>query len=92
MAKAKSKKPITRWSDGSVPAEELAPNERIAHEVVSEYRDLAPSIEKIMNAEMDEDARHEALTAFRTSLGSIGDPNRDPRVAITNAGGTLAEG
>jgi hypothetical protein len=84
---AKKKVPATRWHDGTTPIEDLAPNELIAHEVVSQYGDLAPSITRIMDAELTDDQRNVALTAFRESLGTIGDPNRDPRVAINNAGG-----
>ncbi len=85
---AKAKKKVTRWSDGSIDVEELGPSERIAHELVSEFADLAPSVEKIMDAEISDDGRSEALELFRASLGAIGDPNRDPRAAITAAGGT----
>ena len=85
MAKAKAKKKLTRWSDGSVPDEELAPNERIAHEIVSDKGDLAPSVQKIMDADLDDEGRRVALESFRDSLGEVGDPNRDPQVAIENA-------
>lgn len=85
---AKAKKRVTRWADGETDIEELGPNERIAHELVSEFADLSPSVEKIMDAEISEEGRGEALELFRSSLGSIGDPNRDPRVAIVTAGGT----
>ena len=84
---AKKKVPATRWHDGTTPIEDLAPNELIAHEVVSQYGDLAPSITRIMDADLTDDQRNVALASFRNSLDSIGDPNRDPRVAITNAGG-----
>lgn len=84
---AKKKVPATRWHDGTTPIEELAPNELIAHEVVSQYGDLAPSIMRIMDAELTDEQRNTALNSFRESLGTIGDPNRDPRVAITNAAG-----
>jgi hypothetical protein len=85
---AKAKKKVTRWSDGSIDVEDLAPSERIAHELVSEFADLSPSVEKIMDAEISDEGRSRALELFRTSLDAIGDPNRDPRVAITAAGGT----
>lgn len=85
---AKAKKKVTRWSDGSVDPEDLAPSERIAHELVSEFADLAPSVETIMDAEISDDGRIEALELFRASLDSIGDPNRNPRTAIESAGGT----
>jgi hypothetical protein len=85
---AKAKKKVTRWSNGSIDIEELGPSERIAHELVSEFADLAPSVEKIMDAEISDEGRSAALQLFRTSLGAIGDPNRDPRTAISAAGGT----
>lgn len=88
MAKAKAKKATTRWSDGSIDIEDLEPAERIAHELVTEFADLSPSVEKIMDAEISDDGRVQALELFRSSLESIGDPNRDPRRAITEAGGT----
>jgi hypothetical protein len=81
----KPKKPLTRWFNGSTPLTELGPTERLAHEIVSTYADLAPSVEKIMSAELADDDRHTALASFQTALGSPGDPNRDPRVAIANA-------
>lgn len=90
MAKAKKKAATSRWADGSTDVDELSPPERLAHELVTEYADLAPSVEKIMDAEFDGDdtGRTSALELFRASLDSLGDPNRDPRVAIESAGGT----
>jgi hypothetical protein len=63
--------------------DDLGPANRIAYDIVSERRDLLPSVERIMNAGLDEDGTVRALTLFRDSLSTIGDPNRDPRVAIT---------
>lgn len=82
---AKAQKITTRWSDGSVSVDDLAPRERLAHEIVSTYGDLLPSVVRIMDAELDEEQGLAALTAFRDSIGTAGDPNRDPRVAIANA-------
>lgn len=82
---AKAKKVTSRWSDGAVSVDDLAPRERLAHEIVTEYGDLLPSVERIMDAELDEEQKLTALTAFRDSLDVAGDPNRDPRVAIANA-------
>lgn len=84
-SKSKKNKPTTRWHDGSTPVEELEPTEQLAHEIVSQFRDLSPSVERIMDAEATPEQRHVALTAFHASLGEVGDPNRDPRVAIANA-------
>ncbi|HSM67259.1 MAG TPA: hypothetical protein VK860_13205, partial [Ilumatobacteraceae bacterium] len=78
------KQPVTRWHDGTTPVEDLAAPEQLAHDIVSQFRDLAPSVERIMDAELDDDQRERALSAFRESLGTPGDPNRDPRVAIAN--------
>lgn len=90
MAKAKKKAATSRWADGATDIEELSPDERLAHELVTEFADLAPSVEKIMDAEFDGDdeGRTNALELFRASLDELGDPNRNPRVAIENAGGT----
>ena len=84
---AKAKKVSTRWSEGTADVDSLAPRERLAHEIVSTYGDLLPSVERIMNAELTEEQGLVALTAFRDSIGTPGDPNRDPRVSIANAAG-----
>lgn len=86
MAKVvKQKRSKSGWYDGTVPFEELAPNQQLAHTLVSDRSDLTPSVERIMSAELDEAQQLAALTAFQASLGSFDDPNRDPRVAIANA-------
>jgi hypothetical protein len=82
---AKTKPRITRWHDGTIPLEELEPNERLAHEMVARRGDLAPSVGRIMEADLTSDQRNVALTAFHNSLDRVGDPNRDPRTAIANA-------
>jgi len=81
----KKKVPTTRWHDGTTPIEELPVDEQLAHQLVSDRADLAPSVERIMNAELTDDQRSVALESFQVSLDSPGDPNRDPRVAISNA-------
>ena len=68
------------------PQEPKTPSEQVAHEIVSTFGDLAPSVQRIMQAELSETQRERALIAFRGSLNSIGDPNRDPRYAIANCG------
>jgi hypothetical protein len=82
---SKKKVAPTRWHDGTTPVENLAPDEQLAHQLVSEFGDLSPSVQRIMDAEIDQSQRVLALSAFRDSLGKIGDPNRDPRVAIAMA-------
>jgi len=81
----KKKVPATRWHDGSTPIEELPADEQLAHQLVVERADLAPSVERIMNAELSDDQRNHALNGFNVSLDNPGDPNRDPRTAIANA-------
>lgn len=82
---AKAKKASSKWSEHSTDVDDLAPRERMAHEIVSEYGDLLPSVERIMDAELTDEQGLAALTAFRASLDNPGDPNRDPRVTIANA-------
>lgn len=81
----KKLKTATRWHDGTTSIDDLEQHEQLAHQIVSQFRDLAPSVERIMNATITEDQRLHALTAFKDSLGKAGDPNRDPRVAIEAA-------
>ena len=82
---ATKKQPASRWHDGTTPVEDLPETEQIAHDVVINRRELAPSVERIMDAELSDDQRNLAMTMFRDSLTQDGDPNRDPRVAITAA-------
>ncbi len=63
----------------------LGPTDRIAFEIITDRPDLLPSVERIMTAELDTDARYRAINLFRDSLESGSDPNRDPRVAIVNS-------
>ncbi len=65
--------------------DDLGPANRIAYDIVHERRDVLPSVERIMNAGLDEDATLQAMTLFRDALATIGDPNRDPRVAIATS-------
>ncbi len=82
------KKPIlSPWFNGETPLEELPASDQVAHDIVLEFSDLKPSITRIMEADLEDDQRLNAMVAFRDSLQDPGNPNRDPRVAITNAGG-----
>lgn len=85
MAASKKKQKTSRWHDGITSVDDLGPCEQLAHQIVSDYGDLTPSVERIMLAEIEDDQRLVALTSFQQSLGQIGDPNRDPRTAIANA-------
>jgi hypothetical protein len=82
------KKPIlSPWFNGETPLEELPASDQVAHDIVLEFSDLKPSLMRIMEADLDDEQRLNAMVAFRDSLQDPGNPNRDPRVAIANAGG-----
>jgi hypothetical protein len=84
----KSRRPVKPTENPyltSGSADDLSPANRIAYEIVAQRRDLVPSIERIMNAGLDQDGTVHALSLFRDSLTTMGDPHRDPRVAIAAA-------
>lgn len=83
--KSTAKKPITPWSAAGASLDDLGPCERMAHDIVAEHRDLLPSVDRIMSETMSDDERLKAMNLFQTSLGTLGDPNRDPRVAISTS-------
>jgi hypothetical protein len=86
------KPPANPYLTAATPAE-LGAADRIAYEIVAGRRDLLPSVERIMNAGLDEDGTIGALSLFRSSLAVVGDPNRDPRVAIAaHASATVEQG
>lgn len=84
MAAAKKKNQSTLWYDGETPFEDLRETEQIAHT----FRDLTPSVERIMSADLTEPQRHRALSLFEAPLGETGYPHRDPRQAIETARAT----
>ena len=81
VIRKRSKAPPNPYLKVGTP-DDLDPANRIAYDIVGERRDLLPSVERIMNADLDEDGKLGALTLFQDSLSATGDPNRDPRVAI----------
>jgi hypothetical protein len=83
VAKRQSKTPVNPYRSAGSP-EDLGPCDRIAFDIISDRRDLLPSVDRIMTAELDDEARLRALSLFRDSLGASGDPHRDPRVAIAS--------
>lgn len=86
----KSKKPKpTRWYSGNEPFEDLDPSKQVAHQIVQQFGDLAPSVDRIMAADLTSPQRLEAITLFRASLGQPGGAHRDPRVAIEAARGSV---
>ena len=70
----------------AVAFEDMTPSAQVAYELLGEYGDLAPSVNKIMEAELSETQRLTAIEAFRSSLGATDDPFRDPRYAIAHCG------
>lgn len=62
----------------------------IAHEILQQYGDLAPSVNKIMAAGLTEQGQLHAIDAFRGALSTPADPMRDPSNAI--AAGRLVDG
>ena len=66
-------------------AENHTPSEALAHELTREFSDLQPSVNRIMQAGLDESGRFHAVTLFRASLTTAGDPNRIPANAIAAA-------
>ena len=81
IRKRSTKAPPNPYLKSGTP-DDLGPANRIAYDIVAERRDLLPSVDRIMNADLDEDGKVGALTLFQNSLHVAGDPNRDPRVAI----------
>ena len=77
----KRKLPPNPYLTAATPEELGAPN-KIAFEIVAERRDLLVSVERIMNAGLNEADTVSALDSFRRAIGTTNDPNRDPRVAI----------
>ena len=47
-----------------------SPANRIAYDIIAERRDLMPSVERIMNAGLDENGTVGALTLFRGVTGT----------------------
>ncbi len=87
--KRPAKAPDNPYLTSATP-DQLGPANRIAYDIIAERRDLLPSVERIMNAGLDEDGTVGALELFRASLTTVGDPNRDPRVAIAAFSSALA--
>ncbi|MDO8363443.1 MAG: hypothetical protein Q7V88_11145 [Actinomycetota bacterium] len=90
MPTPKSRTAAKRKKQGPDLPENHTPSEAFAHALKQEFSDLAPSVNRIMNAELEEPGRMHAITLFRASLGVPGDPNRTPANAI-EAGRLLDE-
>ena len=85
MIKKKARKAAPNPYRTTSSPDDLGPTDRIAFDIIADRPDLLPSVERIMTAELDTDARYRAINLFRDSLESGSDPNRDPRVAIVNS-------
>ena len=57
-------------------------SEIVADTVLTRYNDLAPSLNRIMDAGLSESGQLHAITLFQQSLGVTGDPMRNPLNAI----------
>ncbi len=88
----RSKKPPAPapWYDSRKPLEEQDPATQVAHELITHRRDLAPSVDRIMAADLDAPQRHVAIELFRDSLREPSNPHRDPRLAIEAARSTTS--
>jgi hypothetical protein len=62
--------------------ENQTPSEQVAAAILARYRDLAPSVNLIMEAGLGEAGQLHAITLFEASLGVAGDPMRYPLNAI----------
>ncbi len=69
---------------GDVTLENMTEAQRVAAAILNDYGDLAPSVRRILDAEISEDDRHRAMVLFQNSLTGAGDPNPNPTVAIAN--------
>jgi hypothetical protein len=87
IKKSRAKVPVNPYRSTTSP-DDLGPADRIAFDIVAERRDLLPSVDRIMNADLEVEARVRAITLFRDSLTRMGDPHRDPRVAIMKSTST----
>lgn len=88
MTKDRRAKPPGNPYRGTTDPEDLAPADRMAFDIVAARRDLLPSVDRIMNAGLDSDQTLRAMTLFRDSLTTAGDPHRDPRIAIARSTST----
>ncbi len=74
--RASSKKPAA-----ALP-ENRTESEIVADTLLTRYNDLAPSLNRIMDAGLGETGQLHAITLFRDSLGVTTDPMRNPLNAI----------
>ncbi len=73
---------VSSKNAGAALPENHTAAEAIAHAITSLHIDLAPSVNRIMAAELEEPSRLVAITLFRDSLDVPGDQYRFPANAI----------
>jgi hypothetical protein len=76
VKRASSKKPVATLPENRTESEVVAAT------LLARYNDLAPSLNRIMEADLTEAGKLHAITLFRDSLGVTGDPMRNPVNAI----------
>jgi hypothetical protein len=74
-------KRTTKKAAAVVP-ENQTPSDLVASAIVARFSDLAPSVNRIMQAGLDEAGQLHAITLFQESLSTPGDPMRKPDNAI----------
>jgi hypothetical protein len=89
-APAKRTKAKRPYKAGDPLPEGHTESDAVAYAITSAYRDLEPSVKRIMLSDLDEAGRLQAITLFQASLGVPGDPNRDPAMAIETARAAVA--
>lgn len=85
MVTKKSKAALGNPYLEAAEADDQTSPDRIAYEIVAERRDVLPSVQRIMDAGLEEPVTFAALSLFRSALGDPLDPNRDPRAALAAA-------
>ena len=72
--------PVKRSSKKTavVLPENRTESEILRDTILTRYNDLAPSLNRIMDAGLSEAGRLHAITLFQESLGVTGDPMRNP--------------
>jgi hypothetical protein len=67
------------------PPDPSCPSQVLASAILTKFSDLAPSVQRIMQSDLDEPGRLRAITLFRESLSAVNDPMRVPANAIAAA-------
>jgi hypothetical protein len=81
MPSTAKRSPTRKKAAATVP-EDWTPSQVVAHDIAARYSDLAPSVNRIMDAGLGEAAALRAITLFQESLGVPGEPMRNPVNAI----------